>query len=103
MCYYKNSDNELPHASVCFLSDELQHDIVIIYQIQVKTIQYLKSLMPNLKIVECFSDGCVAQYKNRKSFFNLCKHQEDFGVEAAGSFFATNHGKSPCEMVLVVQ
>ena len=69
----------------------------MVYQIQVKTIQYLKSLMPNLKIVEYFSDGCAAQYKNRKSFFNLCKHQEDFGVEAAWSFFAMSHGKSPCD------
>ena len=97
VCYNKNSDNELQHASLCFLSDELQHDVVMVYQIQAKTIQYLKSLMPNLKIVEYFSDGCAAQYKNRKSFFNLCKHQEDFGVEAAWSFFATSHGKSPCD------
>ena len=97
VCYNKNSDNELQHASLCFLSDESQHDVVMVYQIQAKTIQYLKSLMPNLKIVEYFSDGCAAQYKNRKSFFNLCKHQEDFGVEAAWSFFATSHGKSPCD------
>ena len=97
VCYYKNSDNELQHASLCFLSDELQHDVVMVYQIQVNAIQYryLKSLMPNLKIVEYFSDGCAAQYKNRKLFVDLCKHQEDFGVEAAWSFFATSHGKSP--------
>ena len=97
VCCYKNSDDELQHASLCFLSDELQHDVVMVYQIQVKTIQYLKSLMPNLKIVEYFSDGWAAQYKNRKSFFNLCKHQEDFGVKAAWSFFATSHGKFPCD------
>ena len=91
VCYNKNADNELQHASLCFLSDELQHDVVMVYQIQVKTIQYLKSLMPNLKIVEYLSDGCAAEYKNRKSFFNLCKHQEDFGVEA------TSHDKSNCD------
>ena len=67
----------------------------MVYQIQEKTIQYLKSLMPNLKMVEYFSDGCIAQNKNKKSVFNLCEHQEDFGVEAVWLFFATSHCKSP--------
>ena len=108
VCYYKNSENEPQHANLCFLFDELQHDVVMVHQIQVHTIQYLKSFMPNLnifikmnimniKMVEYFSDDCAAQYKNRKSFLNLCKHQEDFGVEAVWSFFATSHGKSPCD------
>ena len=44
-----------------------------------------------------FSDGAASQYKNRKNFINLCHHEEDFGVHAEWHFFATSHGKGPCD------
>ena len=46
-----------------------------------------------------FSDGCAGQYKNCKNFINLCLHEKDFGIECSRSFFATSHGKSPCDGV----
>jgi hypothetical protein len=46
-----------------------------------------------------FSDGCAGQYKNCKNFINLCHHKEDFGIEAEWNFFATSHGKGPCDGV----
>ena len=46
-----------------------------------------------------FSDGCAGQYKNCKNFINLCYHLEDFGVPAEWHFFATSHGKGPCDGV----
>ena len=30
---------------------------------------------------------------------NLCHHVEDFNFNAKWSFFATSHGKSPCDGV----
>jgi len=47
--------------------------------------------------VEYFTDGYADQHKNRKSFHNLCEHEKDFGIKALWSFFATSHGKSPCD------
>ena len=44
-----------------------------------------------------FSDGAAAQYKNRKNFANLAYHEEDYGVPAEWHFFATSHGKGPCD------
>ena len=44
-----------------------------------------------------FSDGCAGQYKNCKNFINLCHHLEDFGIPAEWHFFATSHGKGPCD------
>ena len=32
-----------------------------------------------------------------KNVINLCHHQEDFSLEAEWVFFATSHGKSPCD------
>ena len=46
-----------------------------------------------------FSDGCAAQYKNCKNLINLCYHKEDFGIPAEWHFFATSHGKDPCDGV----
>ena len=46
-----------------------------------------------------FSDGCAAQYKNCKNLISLCYHKEDFGIPAKWHFFATSHGKGPCDGV----
>ena len=43
------------------------------------------------------SDGCSAQYKNKKNFINLCPHMKDFGVQAEWHFFATSHGKTAAD------
>ena len=96
VCYYKNNAGKLVTTSLCFLSSELLHDTVTVYLIQCKTIHFLKNWIPELKFVEYFSDGCAAQYNNRKCFYNLCLHEEELSVKAAWSFFATSHGKSPC-------
>ena len=37
------------------------------------------------------------QYKNYKTLYNVCLHFKDFGIEAVWHFFATSHGKSPCD------
>ena len=60
-------------------------------------IQFLKSKCDIKKIV-CFFDGAVSQYKNRKNFCNSIFHETDFSVAAKWHFFATAHGKSPCDV-----
>ena len=47
---------------------------------------FLKNLTPEQKFVEYFSDGCAAQHKNRKCFYNLCQHEKELGVKSAWSF-----------------
>ena len=37
--------------------------------------------------------------KNHKNFSNLINHRTDFGTSAEWHFFATSHGKSPCDGV----
>ena len=75
VCYYKSLNNEISRLNLCFLS-ELQHDAVMVYLIQQKTTEVLKNAIPDL---DNFSDGCAAQYKNKKSFYNLYMHITDFG------------------------
>lgn len=37
--------------------------------------------------------------KTKKNFLNLCHHKVDFNIEAEWHFFATSHGKGPCDGV----
>lgn len=39
------------------------------------------------------------QYKIAKNFSNLYYHEQDFGIQAEWHFFATAHGKGPCDGV----
>ena len=43
------------------------------------------------------SDGCPNQYKNVYHFQMVCYHENDFSVPCEWIFFATSHGKSPCD------
>ena len=44
-----------------------------------------------------FSEGCAEHNKNCKDFINLCHCQQDFNMDAEWIFFATSHGKLPCD------
>ena len=48
--------------------------------------------MPTVTAVDFYSDGCATQYKNYKNMLNLCRHKNDFGIDATWVFFA-----SPCD------
>ena len=75
----------------------ISHDVAFVYMVQKKIIKVIKANLPNVKSIEYFTDGCAAQYKNYKNFANLCNHQKDFGLDAKWNFFATSHGKQPCD------
>ena len=95
--YYKYEGN-LCHGSYVLLLECNTHDTIAVHLFQRKLINFLKVKFEVLKITY-FSDGCAAQYKNCKNFINLCYHKEDFGIPAEWHFFATSHGKGPCDGV----
>ena len=94
--YYKENGT-VKHKSFCVISDELHHDVSMVYQIQAVFLNYVKLYHPKISKVEYFSDGCAAQYKNKYNLVSLCMHKRDFGFDAEWNFFATAHGKSPCD------
>ena len=95
--YYLGPDGSLQHESFCFISDDNTHDTSFVYKLQSMFINHLKLNHPNINKLFYFSDGCGGQYKNYKNFMNLCMHENDFGICAEWVFFATSHGKSPCD------
>lgn len=70
--YYKEN-GILTHKSLCFLSDDLDHDSSLVQAIQDRTMQYLTENHPSIKKATYMTDGCGPQYKNFKSFIYMCK------------------------------
>ncbi|KAG8237637.1 hypothetical protein J437_LFUL013615 [Ladona fulva] len=81
---YCRSDFVFESKSFVAISESLKHDTIAEEVGEISKIIY-------------FSDGASSQYKNKKNFINLCYHEEDFGITAEWHFFATSHGKGPCD------
>lgn len=101
--YYKSyGDNELRHFSFVIISEHLKHNTVAVHLFKKKLVNFMKEKfqdsIPIDKIIY-FSDGAASQYKNKKNFINLTHHFEDFQYHAEWHFFATSHGKGPCDGV----
>ena len=69
----------------------------MVYQVQKEVLADLTERLEQLSFATYFSDGCAGQYKNCKNLYNLCHHKVDFNVDAKWVFFATSHGKQPCD------
>ena len=97
--YYKEEE-KVQHLIYVVISDCLEHNTVAVYTFQKKLIHFFTAKFGEAprKIIY-FSDGCAAQYKNKKNCFNLCHHKQDFGIEVEQHFSATTHGKGPCDGV----
>ena len=81
------------------VSESNKHDTVAVHLFQKVLIEFLTNKIEKPQKIIYFSDGCAAQYKNRKNFINLCHHEQDFGMSAEWHFFATSHGKGACDGV----
>lgn len=98
ICIYFKSNNELKCKSIIIIAESLKHNVEAVYQFQRKLVEFIKSQYGNKKIIS-FLDGAASQYKNKKNFLNLCMFEKDFGIKAEWHFFATSHGKSPCDVL----
>ena len=96
--YYK-TDEDLEHKSLVFISDCLHHDSVAVYAFLRETIKFVSTLSCDIKKFKFFSDGAPQQFKNYKHFCNIYNFKNDFKVEVEWHFFASAHGKGPCDGV----
>ena len=94
---YLKSENQIINANLCFISEDLKHDVPIVKVFIDKILSYTKDKFPYIDDVEMFNDGCGSQYKNREVFSYLPECQNKFKMTVKWSFFATSHGKSSCD------
>lgn len=86
--------------SFIVISDELRHDSVAVNLFISKMIAFLtNSQNRTVKKIYFMSDGAASQYKNRKKFASLCQYKTRYGIEVEWHFFATSHGKGPCDAI----
>jgi hypothetical protein len=53
----------------------------------------LRSRVPEMQMIDIFSDGAASQFKQRFNFVNISFFPSLYGVETTWHFFATGHGK----------
>lgn len=97
MVIYYCENGKSKHCSFVGVSDCLKHDYVSVYMFQEQLIFFMKQKFGQVQKIYYFSDGAPQQFKNRNAFTNLCYHMEDFHITAESNFFATAHGKGPCD------
>ena len=69
--YYKEN-NVLKCDSLCFISDDLLHDVDMVYHVMKLAIEHIKSNNSHqIETVHYFSDGYACQYKKCKHFINM--------------------------------
>lgn len=94
--YYNNGD-KLETISLVVVAESLAHNIVSVRLFQDKLIEFMKKKFPIIKKIKLLSDGAGGQYKNKKNLYNLCEMETNHGFKVEWHFFATSHGKGPCD------
>ena len=95
--YFLGSNDEIEHFSFVVLSDVLKHDSVFVHATIKELINELRSRFQDVDKIFYFSDGAPAHYKNKSTFSLLSYHYRNFGISAEWAYFATAHGKGPCD------
>ena len=70
-----NEKSQLTTTSLCFISDDLDHDVNTVHKILAESTKYIKeNVSCNKEMLHYFSDGCAGQFKSCKHFLNICHH-----------------------------
>lgn len=95
--YYKDNNNVLQHTSLIIISECLKHNFSAVRLFQQKLMTFLNTKFNAINKILFFSDGAGSQYKNKYNFYHLCQFQNLYGCSVEWHFFATSHGKGPCD------
>lgn len=73
------------------ISDCLKHVTTTVHTFINTVVAYIRVELPFIKKLLYFSDTKTSL------IFVIIRHQKDHGLDAEWHFFATSHGKSPCD------
>ncbi|KAJ1375148.1 hypothetical protein SESBI_51341 [Sesbania bispinosa] len=96
VAYYKE-EGEVKHLSHVIISDHMTHDTMTVYAFLDNATTFLKSKIKNLKKNYLCFGWCSPTVQELQKCNKSQLSFEDFGVHAEWHFFATSHGKSPCD------
>lgn len=96
---YWKENGQSKSKSIVVIAESTEHDVTAVYLFQQKLIGKIEQMNLAIERIIFFSDGCGGQYKNYKNFYNVSQFEQDYGYASEWHFFATSHGKSPCDGV----
>ncbi|CAF1108331.1 unnamed protein product [Rotaria sp. Silwood1] len=74
-------------------SSDITHDKFVVDAALEIILNHIVTILPNIKVVDCFSDGAASQFKQRFHFRNLVQIANEHNIALSWHFFATSHGK----------
>ena len=97
--YYKTQNSEeSSYKSFAFISNVSHYDAIFVYKLIGKLVPLLK-VIPNLEIVNYWTNSLTIQHRNRTIFKIISCHKEYFGATTSWNFMEDHHGKGPCEPI----
>ena len=86
VAYFRFSNGDLKHTSICVISDCLIHDQTTVRCFLTKVITLMKQKVNNIEIIHYYRDGAPSQHKNYKGLVNLCHSRSDHDIDAVWNF-----------------
>ncbi|CAF2048310.1 unnamed protein product [Rotaria magnacalcarata] len=71
---------------------DLTHDKFVVNTALKIILNHIKTVLPNVVEVNCFSDGAASQFKQHFLFRNLIQINIERKIKLSWNFFATSHG-----------
>lgn len=94
---YRDDNDVIQHQSLVIIAESLRHNFDAVYQFQQKLLEFLKEKFSIINKIFFYSAGAGSQYKNKKNFYSLCQYKKKEKIDVEWHFFATSHGKDPCD------
>lgn len=94
--YRRNSNGELEHQSIVFVSAVLNHNAAMVTLILDKVIELAKDFVNNLEAIHFWTDSPTSQYRN-KTIFNYMDKLCLKNIKSSWQYFESGHGKGPCD------
>ncbi|CAF1300842.1 unnamed protein product [Rotaria socialis] len=86
---WSKSDN----FSFALPSLDLTNDKFVVNAALEIILNHIKTVLPNVVEINCFSDGAASQFKQRFLFRNLIEINNERKIKMSWHFFAISHGK----------
>ena len=79
------------------ISDDLVHDVAFVQHAVGAVLDHYAKTAPEVKTFIFRSDGCRAQYKNRKILYLIARKWDREGIHIEWTFHVSCHGKNMCD------
>ena len=88
--YYRSKEGKLVRESHVFISDDIKHDHHAVNLFLQKSVEDIKTHLPEIHRIVIFTDGCSSQYKSKGPLADLSRSS----IPTDHSYFGSEHGKS---------